>query len=175
MDTKLAKTEPKGVKLFENTFGFPMFRRLSEELDELFDRFGQDRPFFEPRRWTRGEWTPDVEMFERGGELVIRADVPGMRKEDITIETTEDEITFRGERKEEKEEKREGFYRAERTYGSFYRALPLPEGAKIDLAKAVVKDGVLEVTMPMLKVEEKKRRLEIQEPAEPDKATKHAA
>lgn len=175
MDTKLAKTEPKGVKLFENTFGFPMFRRLSEELDELFDRFGQDRPFFMPT--ARGEWTPDVEMFERGGELVIHADVPGMHKEDITIETTGEEIVLRGERKEEKEEKREGYYRAERTYGSFYRALPLPEGVKIDLAKAVVKDGVLEVTMPMVKVEEKKRRLEIQEPTEPEKekATKHAA
>jgi HSP20 family protein len=171
METKPVKSEPKGLTLFEGTFAFPLFRRLSRELDELFGRFGVERPFFEP--WTTA-WAPDVEMFERGGELVIRADIPGMRREDVTIEVTDEEITLRGERKEEKEEKREGFYRAERAYGSFSRTLPLPEGVTADKAKATVKDGVLEVTMPIAKVEVKKRRIEIEEP-KAEKATKQAA
>jgi HSP20 family protein len=78
---------------------------------------------------------------------------------------TEDSLIISGERKQEKEEKREGFYRAERTYGSFYRELPLPEGVKSENAKALVHDGVLEISMPMTKIEEKKRRVEIKEAA----------
>jgi HSP20 family protein len=110
-------------------------------------------------------WTPDVEMFQKGAEVVIRVDVPGMKKEDVTVEVTDGYLTLRGERKEEKEEKKEGYYRAERTYGSFYRVLPLPEGAKADDTKAVIRDGVLEITMPTTKVEEKKRTVTVEEPA----------
>jgi HSP20 family protein len=82
-------------------------------------------------------------------------------------------VTLRGERKQETEEKKEGYYRAERTYGTFYRVLPLPEGAKVDEAKAVIRDGVLEITMPTTKVEETKRKLTIEEPT-PVKTTKAA-
>ena len=79
----------------------------------------------------------------------------------------------RGERKKEKEEKKEGYYRAERSYGAFYRTLPLPEGVKVDAAKAAIKDGVLEVTVPAPRLEEKKRTLVIEEPA-PAKTTQAA-
>ena len=170
---KLVKAEPaplKPLSFFEGTFEFPMFRRLSRELDDIFGHFGIERNFFEP---TEAAWTPEVEMFTRNHELIVRADVPGMRKEDITVETTEDALVLRGERKHEKEEKGEGFYRAERTYGSFYRALPLPEGVKTEGAKAVVHDGVLEITMPMTKMEAKARKLEITEPV-PAKTVKAA-
>jgi HSP20 family protein len=112
-------------------------------------------------------------MFTKNDELFVRADIPGLKKEDITIEITDENITIHGERKREKEEKGEGYYRAERSYGSFSRMLPLPEGVKTENAKAVVHDGVLEITMPMAKVEEKKRKLEITEPA-PEKVTKAA-
>jgi HSP20 family protein len=165
MDTKkLTKPEvdPKALSVFEGAFNFPLFRRLGREIDFLFDRFGLERTIFEPAETM---WTPDVEMFRRGAEIVIRADVPGLKKEDIAVEVTDGLVTLRGARTQEKEEKKEGYYRAERSYGSFYRTLPLPEGAKPDEAKAIVRDGVLEITVPTVKVEEKKRRLTIEEPA----------
>jgi HSP20 family protein len=152
---------------FEGTFGFPLFERLSRELDGLFGRFPLEPTLFE-RKPTF--WTPEVEMFTKDNTLFVRADLPGLKKEDVTVEVTDEHITIRGERKREKEEKGEGYYRAERSYGSFYRELPLPEGAKIETAKAEVRDGVLEITMPMMKAEEKKRKLEITEPV-PEKVT----
>jgi HSP20 family protein len=176
MDTKKpmkAELAPTGPNLFEGTFNFPMFRRLGREIDFLFDRFGLERAFFEPAETV---WTPDVEMFRRDNTIVVRADVPGMTKNDLTIEVAEGQLVLRGERKQEKEEKKEGYYRAERTYGAFYRTLPLPEGVKVEEAKATIKDGVLEVTVPAPKAEEKKRTLAIEEPAPaaPAAATKAA-
>jgi HSP20 family protein len=165
MDTKKpTRTEltPTGTHLFEGTFNFPMFRRLGREIDFLFDRFGLERTFFEPAETV---WTPDVEMLRRDNAVVIRADVPGMTKNDLTIEIADGQLVLRGERKQEKEEKKEGYYRAERTYGAFYRTLPLPEGVKLDEAKATIKDGVLEVIVPATKVEETKRTVAIEEPA----------
>ena len=164
MDTKKpTRTElmPTGTHLFEGTFNFPMFRRLGREIDFLFDRFGLERTFFEPAETV---WTPDVEMFRRDNTIVVRADVPGMTKNDLTIEVTDGQLVLRGERKQEKEEKKEGYYRAERTFGAFYRTLPLPDGVKLDDAKATIKDGVLEVTVPAPKLEETKRTLAIEEP-----------
>jgi len=160
---KPTRTElmPTGTNLFEGAFNFPMFRRLGREIDFLFDRFGLERTFFEPAETV---WTPDVEMFRRDNTIVVRADVPGMTKNDLTIEVTDGQLVLRGERKQEKEEKKEGYYRAERTFGAFYRALPLPDGVKLDDAKATIKDGVLEVIVPAPKVEETKRTLAIEEP-----------
>jgi HSP20 family protein len=172
--TKLTKTtRPEGLDLFEGPFNFPLFHRLGREIDFLFDRFGLERRVFEPAETV---WTPDVEMFRRSDEIVVKADIPGMKKEDITIEVADDQLILKGERKQEKEEKGEGYYRAERTYGSFYRALPLPEGVKAAEAKASMKDGVLEIALPAVKVEEKKepRKIEIGEPAAP-KSAKQAA
>jgi HSP20 family protein len=93
-------------------------------------------------------WSPQVETFLRGDQLVIRADLPGLSKEDVQVEVTDDSIILQGERRNEFSEEREGFYRTERSYGSFYRAIPLPEGAIADNAQAAFKDGVLEITMP---------------------------
>jgi HSP20 family protein len=163
--------EARGEGVLEGTFNLPLFGRFGREIDFLLDRFGLERRIFEPAATM---WTPDVEMFEKGTELVIRADVPGMKREDITVELTDGYVTLRGERKQEKEEHKEGYYRAERTYGSFYRMLPLPEGVKVNEAKAVIRDGVLEITMPTTKVEQNKRTLTIEEPA-PAKATTKAA
>ena len=173
MDTKKpVRTEltPPLPRAFEGAFNFPMFRRLGREIDFMFDRFGLERTFFEPAETI---WTPDVEMFQRDNALVVRADIPGLTKDDVTIELTDGQLILRGERKQEKEEKKEGYYRAERTFGAFYRALPLPEGTKLDEAKATSKDGVLEVIVPTAKLEEKKRTLTIEEPV-PVKATKAA-
>ena len=86
-----------------------------------------------------------------------------MKKDDVKVELTDEMLTLSGERKQEKEEKREGFYRNERSYGSFYRQLPLPQGVKTEKANAVFHNGVLEITMPAPKMESHTRRLEIKE------------
>lgn len=167
--TKVEKASVRPATPWEGAFGFPLFHRLSRELDAMFERFGMERPVFEelPRAWM-----PEIEVSTKGNELLVKVDVPGMKKEEITIEVLENTLTVRGERKQEKEEKKEGFFKTERTYGSFYRSLTLPEGANPELAKATMRDGVLEVTMPMVKVEEKSRKLEITgpEPVVPSKA-----
>jgi len=72
-------------------------------------------------------WSPQIETFQRGDQFVVRADLPGLRKEDINVEVTEQGITLQGERRVEHEEEREGYYRSERSYGSFYRTIPSPK------------------------------------------------
>ena len=87
-----------------------------------------------------------------------------MTKDDIKVEVTDEMLTIQGQRKQEKEEKREGYYYGERAYGSFYRAIPLPEGTEPAKATAEIHNGVLEVTMPAPEEPEKKSRLlEVQE------------
>ena len=107
-------------------------------------------------------WSPQIETFQRGDQFVVRADLPGLKREDVNIELTDDSLTIEGERREEREEDREGYYRSERSYGSFYRVVPLPEGAITESAKATFKNGVLEVEVqaPPREVS-RKRRIEI--------------
>jgi len=107
-------------------------------------------------------WMPDVEIFHRDSELVVRADLPGLKKDDVKIDVMDDRLTIQGERRHEHEDKQEGFYRSERSYGSFYRQVVLPTGAMTDQAKASFKDGVLEITMPAPPESARRgRRLEI--------------
>jgi HSP20 family protein len=120
------------------------------------------------------EWMPQIEMLQNNGQLVVRADLPGMTKDDVKVELTNDMLTISGERKQEKEEKREGFYRSERSYGSFYRQIPLPERVKTENAHAIFHNGVLEIAMPAPKMETHTRKLEIKE-APTGKSIKAAA
>lgn len=158
---------------------FRLLDRFADEMDRVFDDFGLGRGF-QPSRgfgsllrspWREGsmelrEWAPDVDVFHRGHELVVRADLPGLSKEDVKVDVTDDSVTVQGERKREHEEEKEGVYRAERSYGSFYRVIPLPEGTIADQAKATFKDGVLEVVMPAPPDQVRRgRRLEISEGA----------
>ena len=176
--TETARTEEKGLARREPvSIGSPfrMLDRFAEEMDRVFDDFGFGRGWLAPRLgfgWPRPltrraeEWLPDVEMLQRNNELVIRADLPGLTKDDVKVDVTEDAITIQGERKREHEEEKAGVYRSERSYGSFYRCIALPEGAMSDQAKAIFKDGVLEVTMPAPPESVKRgRRLEITESA----------
>jgi len=154
---------------------FALMRRFSEEMDRLFEDFGFGRrlqtAFGRGRELLRrevglipAEWSPRIDVLEREGQYIVRADLPGMTKDDIKVEVTDEMITIQGERKQEKEEKREGYYYGERAYGSYYRAIPLPEGADHAKATAEFHNGVLEVTMPAPKKPEKKSRLlEVQE------------
>jgi HSP20 family protein len=84
---------------------------------------------------------------QRGNELVIRADLPGLNADDVIVDVADDAVTIRGERREEHEEEHDGFFRSERAYGSFYRVIPLPEGAIAETAKATFNNGVLEIVV----------------------------
>jgi HSP20 family protein len=157
-------------ELMETT-PFGLMRRFSEEMDRLFGGTLASRA----TDLVGGRWSPQVEMFERDNNLVVRADLPGMTKDDVKLELTADGIIIEGERRDENEERGEGFYRSERTYGKFYRRIPLPEGVRADEASASFSNGVLEVTMPAAKPEQRKaRRLEINEESQP-KAKRKAA
>jgi HSP20 family protein len=125
---------------------FALMRRMQEDMDRLFGNFGFGR-FGSPFGSEIGEWSPAVDVFQRGDEFVVRADVPGLSRDDISVEIGDDALTIRGERKYDREEEREGVFRSERGYGSFYRVVPLPEGVVADSAKANFKNGVLEVVM----------------------------
>lgn len=161
---------------------FLMMRRFTKDMERLFEDFqGFSFPSFfktdfAPFRmeFDKVEWVPQIEVLHKNGQLMVRADLPGLKKDDVKIELTDDLLTLSGERKEEKEEKREGFYRSERSYGSFYREIPLPEGAKTENAAATFVNGVLEITIPAPKLEPSIRKLEIKEPTE-TKAAKATA
>jgi len=164
-EIELAQKTPETA----NPFG--MMRRFTKDMDRLFNDFEEFRfpnlfRDFAPFRmeFDRVEWVPRIEVLQNNGQLMVRADLPGLTKDDVNVEMTDDVLTISGERKEEKEEKREGFYRSERSYGTFYREIPLPEGAKTEDAVATFRNGVLEVTMPAPKVETPTRKLEIKEP-----------
>ena len=185
---KTSKTQPrKDFQALEprrgNTttpFGispFSVIKRFGEEMDRLFSDYGVGRDWIPPALAgeTGRTWEPHVEIFERDGELVVRADLPGLKKEDVKIELSHDGLTIEGERRSEHEENGEGYYRSEFSYGSFHRHVPLPEGANPDDATAKFHDGVLEVTMPARKpVARTARKLAIQEGSQPKSKAKAA-
>jgi len=122
------------------------FRRFADDMERRL--FG--RSALQQRHETSGFpglWMPQVETFQRDSQFVVRADLPGMSKSDVTVEVLDGAVVIEGERRNEHEERREGYYATERSYGSFHREVPLPEGAIADSAKATFKDGVLEVTV----------------------------
>ena len=144
---------------------FSLMRRLSDDMERIFEDTWSVRRFprlLRPPEFPETRWTPNIEVFERKGEFVVRADLPGMTKDNVKVELSDGELMIQGERKEEKEQKEKGYYASERSYGAFYRAIPLPKGAKADEARASFKDGVLEIAMPAGKLPEKHgRQLEI--------------
>lgn len=147
---------------------FTLLRQMASELDRAFDeaRWPSWRiPMLRKQLPSEAtHWLPEIDVFERDGRLVTKVDLPGMKKEDVKVEVSDGQLAVSGERKTEAEEKKGNFYRCEREYGSFYRSVPLPEGAKIEDVKATFADGVLEVSVPMAaKAETKPRTVEIQE------------
>lgn len=152
-------------------------RQMTSELDTVFDRpfdIAFRRPSLLPRTAPAGErWAPQIDVFERDNRLVTKVDLPGLKKEDVTVEVTDGHLSISGERKSETEEEKDNVYRCERSYGRFFRAVPLPDGAKLEDVKATFTDGVLEVSVPLpAKAEAKPRTVRIEEPA---KSAKSAA
>jgi HSP20 family protein len=149
---------------------FSMLERFADEMDRVFESFGfgglRSRQPGRGFGLLSGEdvWTPELEIFHRNSELVIRADLPGLTKDDVKVDVSDNQVIIEGERQRQHEEEREGVFRSERSYGRFYRAIPLPEGVIADQAKATFKNGVLEVTIPAPPEQARRgRRLEISE------------
>ena len=140
---------------------FSEMARWEHDIDQMFENFlgRRLRPFWPERWWpaTGMEITaPTVDLYEEKDDIVVKAELPGMEKDNIEINLTDDRLTIKGEKKKEKEIKKENYYRSERAYGSFVRTLELPREVQSDKVKATFKNGVLEVRLP--KTEEAKKK-----------------
>lgn len=147
-------TFPVGEVLTLNPIS--LMRRFTDEMDRLFGSGVQ------PRK-EADIWLPALEVSERDGFLKISADLPGLRKEDVKVEITKDALIVQGERKQAHEEKHGGYYQSERSYGHFYRSIPLPEGANTDKASAELANGTLEVSIPVPEMKNSRRQIPVQE------------
>ena len=134
------------------------------ELESLRSRF--DRMFDDLAGGREREWTPAIDVVRDNGNLVVRADIPGMKPEEVKIEVEDDILTVSGTHEERKEEKEKSYVRRERRYGSFSRSMALPAGVDAQQITAKTHDGVVEVTIPLPK-EAKKETVTIT-PTEPD-------
>ena len=132
---------------------FALMGRFTEEMDRVFGGATAGTEL----------WSPAVEMKEVNGKLLVSAELPGLKKEDIKVQVTEEDLVLEGERKQEKQEEREGYYHSERSYGRFYRSIPLPDGAQLDKTSAEFTDGVLKITIPIPKAKQKSRDIPVQE------------
>jgi HSP20 family protein len=154
---------------------FGILRQMTAEFDRFFEE-----PFGVAFRWPSVRalgapestgWLPSVDVFEKDNRLVTKVDLPGMKKEDVHVEVTDGQLAISGERKSETEDKKENVYRSERSFGSFYRSVPLPEGIKLEDIKATFANGVLEVSVPLpAKAAAKPLSVPINEPAKEPKA-----
>jgi HSP20 family protein len=141
-----------------------MMRRFADDIDRLFEGLAPSSMLRSGwTGWTeRGQFSPEIDIFERDGKLVVRADLPGMTKDNVRVDITENAVIIEGERKYDYETNERGVYRAERSWGSFRREIPIPDGVKTETANAKFRDGVLEVTMDASQMAKSRRRIEIQ-------------
>lgn len=134
---------------------FSLMRRIAEDMDRMFGDFGVSAS-------QASLWSPQVETFRRGDDLVVRADLPGMNRENVNVEIEDNTLILSGERQDESKEEKDDYYRSERRYGQFYRAIQLPENVDPNTCNAQYRDGVLEVTLRLPKQSEKqKKRIDI--------------
>jgi len=133
-------------------YPFAWMKLLSEELDRMLVKGPGE-----------AAWRPVIEVREDKERLLVRVELPGLKKEDVKVAVADDVLVIEGERKIDKEEKREGYFRSERSYGKFYRAIPVPEGAIADKTTAKFADGVLEVAIPIPEMKTKLKEIPISE------------
>ena len=142
---------------------FRDLERLARSWESRFPGLSQE--FEEAEK----ELVPPIESYVKDGNLVVRADVPGLEPKEIEVSVLQDVLTIKGERKSEKEVKKENYLRREVSYGAFERRMSLPEGAMTDHVKANFKNGVVEVTIPLAKaLGAKKIPLEIESEKKPE-------
>lgn len=116
---------------------------MRDDMDRLFETFFGTQP-----QSMDDFWRPAIDIEENNGNLMVRAEIPGMTKEDIRVSVQEDLLTISGERKQENETRDKTYHRIERCYGKFRRMIRLPAQVDADKVKASYKDGVLKVTLP---------------------------
>jgi HSP20 family protein len=132
---------------------FGMMREFAGEMDRVFRGGSQS-----------GEtqaWAPRMDVQQCGGNLVVSAELPGLKREDVKVEVNDDALTIQGERKQEHSQDHDGYHRWERSYGRFYRAIPLPQGANTDQIKAELKDGLLKVSIPVPDAAKKAKQIPV--------------
>jgi HSP20 family protein len=158
--------ESKELGKVEPSRAISPFVEMERWFDEAFRRpFSLFHPLWQPRLRSSAmeEFSPSVDIFEEGDEVVVKAETPGMKKEDLDVKIEEDAITITGEKKTEEKVEKKDYYRLERSYGSFCRSFRLPADVQADKAKATFKDGVLEVRVPKTEEAKKKaKRVEIE-------------
>lgn len=138
---------------------FALMKQFAEDMDRTLTQA--------PRGATEmGAWAPAIEVKEKEGKLLLTAELPGVKTEDVKVHIDGNMLVVEGERKQEKEEKGEGFYHSERSYGKFYRSLALPEGAKTEETAAQFTNGMLEVTVPVAEAKKPPKEIPIQEGAQ---------
>lgn len=120
---------------------------MQERINRLFDDTFERLPVAH-RETLERTWSPAVDIYEDKENIIVKAELPGMKKEEVSIEVRDGVLTLTGERKHEQETKKENFHRIERTYGKFSRSFTFPDSVKVDKVKANYKDGVLEITLP---------------------------
>ena len=141
---------------------FEPFRELAQMQDRINRIFGDAYTRRHDDDLTqRGEWFPAVDIYENANqEIVLKAELPGIVREDIDVRVENNTLTLRGERKRDTEVKQEQFHRVERSYGGFSRSFSLPSRIDTDQVRAEFKDGVLAITLPV-KAEAKPRQIEV--------------
>jgi len=133
---------------------FAMMREFTDEMDRMFRGTGSETEV--------QAWAPAMDVRQCNGDLVVTAELPGLKKDEVKVEVTDDALVIQGERKREHKEDHEGYHRWERSYGQFYRSIALPEGAKTDQVKAELQDGVLKVSVPVPQAEKKSRQIPVE-------------
>jgi HSP20 family protein len=139
-------------------------REMERLFDEVFERtsFLRREPMIETAEEFRRVWTPACDVYETDKEIVVKANLPGVSKDNVEVIVTEDSITIKGQAKEEAEVKEKNYYRRELSYGAFERVIPLPVAVKSEEAKATFKDGILEIRAPKQEVSPKGRKINIE-------------
>jgi HSP20 family protein len=130
------------------------FSLVSNRLNRLLDTPREDNNDF------LGSWSPAVDIFDKGGEVVIHAELPGIKKEDIDVRVENNVLTLSGKKERKEEVKEEGYFRTERTYGSFSRSFSLPSTVNLSKIAAEYKDGVLTLRLPKAE-DAKPRQIEV--------------
>jgi HSP20 family protein len=125
---------------------------MNRVLNEVFGRGANDES-----AWSSGTWSPPVDIYETDEALVMKAELPGFSKDDISIEMKENTLVIRGERKREDEVKEGNYHRMERAYGAFQRSFLLPTTVDQNKVSAAYRDGILELRLPKVQAAQPKR------------------
>jgi HSP20 family protein len=154
------KKTTKEVAKAEEVRALSPFEEMERWFEEAFRRpFSLFGPSWWPRlRFPVEDITPSVDIYEEGDEIVVKSELPGIKKEDIDVTLTDDKITISGEKKKEEKVERKDYYSLERSYGSFSRSFRLPVEVQTAKARAEFKDGVLEIRIPKTEKARKKEK-----------------